>query len=275
MDADSASAGHERCLILGVPLDTGSRVSAMGALQTRLESLEPDLIHVVTLNPEYVMAARRDPEFLGAIERAELIVCDGVGTLIAARLSGAAPAIERFTGVELIDFLTHVSSVRNRGGLYLLGGRNAESAVSVLRKRVPAARIQGGWSGGNPSPDFDDLTIARITASSADILLVGYGAPAQVAWIERNRPALQEAGIRIVAGIGGAFDYLSGDAQPAPAVVRGLGLEWGYRLVREPWRWRRQSVLLPFAAMATVEAARRRKPYRILAPTTGKQPEQD
>ncbi len=275
VDADSVSAGNQRCLILGVPLDIVSRSTAVAMLRARPESAEPGLMHVVTLNPEYVMAARRNPNFLSAIERAELVLCDGVGTLMAARLGNASPQLERLTGVELIDFLARFSSFQDHGGVFLLGGQNAEAAATALRSRFPAARIQGGWSGGNPSPALDQGTVARIAASGADLLLVGYGAPAQVEWIERNRQALQEAGVKVAAGIGGAIDYLSGDAHPAPAVVRRLGLEWGFRLVREPWRWRRQVVLIPFAAMAAMEAIGKRRAYRILAATSEQNNGQD
>jgi N-acetylglucosaminyldiphosphoundecaprenol N-acetyl-beta-D-mannosaminyltransferase len=80
-------------------------------------------------------------------------------------------------------------------------------------------------------------------------VLVGYGAPAQVLWIERNRAALDDAGVRIAIGVGGALDYLAGTVRRAPEPVRALGLEWAYRLVREPWRWRRQLALPKFAVL--------------------------
>ena len=78
-------------------------------------------------------------------------------------------------------------------------------------------------------------------------MLVGYGAPAQVIWIQRNRAALADAGVRVAVGVGGALDYLAGSVSRAPQLVRASGLEWAYRLVREPWRWRRQLALPIFA----------------------------
>ena len=93
----------------------------------------------------------------------------------------------------------------------------------------------------------DAESIARIREREANVVLVGYGAPAQVVWIRRNRDALAEAGVRIAIGVGGALDYLAGTAPRAPELARRLGLEWAYRLAREPWRWRRQLALPMFA----------------------------
>ncbi len=81
------------------------------------------------------------------------------------------------------------------------------------------------------------------------IVAVAYGAPGQVLWIERNRPALSQAGVRIVVGVGGALDYWAGTAKLAPPLIRKLGFEWLYRLILEPWRWRRQLVLPVFALL--------------------------
>jgi N-acetylglucosaminyldiphosphoundecaprenol N-acetyl-beta-D-mannosaminyltransferase len=100
--------------------------------------------------------------------------------------------------------------------------------------------------------------LRRIRESGASVLLVAYGAPGQVHWIARNQDALAEAGVRLVAGIGGAIDFVSGTVPRAPGVVRRLGLEWAYRLVREPWRWRRQLVLPVFGLLVLRDVVRRR-----------------
>ena len=134
----------------------------------------------------------------------------------------------------------------------------------MIEKRQPAVRLCGAWSGGTPSPADDRETIDRITSSGASILLVGYGAPAQVLWIERNRHELQAAGIRVAVGVGGVIDYLSGHASTAPAIIRSVGLEWLYRLWHEPWRWRRQTQLVLFAVMVLFETARK-EPCRMLS----------
>ena len=116
----------------------------------------------------------------------------------------------------------------------------------------------GTWAEGSPRPEDDAETIDRIRESGATMLLVAYGAPAQIHWIHRNLPRLDAAGVRVVIGIGGALDYISGNVPWAPPLVRRLGLEWLYRLAREPWRWRRQMALPMFAALVARDAAKKR-----------------
>jgi N-acetylglucosaminyldiphosphoundecaprenol N-acetyl-beta-D-mannosaminyltransferase len=99
--------------------------------------------------------------------------------------------------------------------------------------------------------------MARIAASGANLLLVAFGAPAQDLWIDRHRTALAGCGIVVAIGVGGTFDYLAGAVPRAPAAIRRLGFEWLYRLIRQPWRWRRQLVLPLFAALVLRERLRR------------------
>ena len=88
-----------------------------------------------------------------------------------------------------------------------------------------------------------------------DVLLVAYGAPGQELWMARNVAAL---GVPVAIGVGGVLDYVAGRARRAPAWVRGIGLEWLFRLATQPWRWRRQLALYQFGARAVAEAGRRR-----------------
>ncbi len=273
--AASADAGLRRIKLLGIPVDDVSREMAVDIIHQRLTGSGDRLMHVVTLNPEYVMAARAEPEFGAAIARADLVVCDGVGVLLATRLAGSGKQIERLTGVELTNVLAELSGFRDGGGMYLLGGRDAAGAAAAIAGRHPAARIAGYWSGGGPEPVRDDETLERIGMSRASILLVGYGAPAQVLWIDRNCERLSRTGVRIAVGVGGALDYLSGHARHAPAWMQQAGIEWLYRLAREPWRWRRQAVLPRFALMAGMEALEARRPYRMLSGMSPSEDDQD
>lgn len=261
---DDSSTESTRIVILGVPLDVMNRRQVMIRLLDHLQSPHEGLLHVVTLNPEYVMAARRDPEFRNAIARAELIVCDGIGTLLAARMIPGGSEIQRLTGVEIVKLLVRRTAFHEETGMFLLGGRDAPAAAAGLRRMMPAAQILGAWSGGTPDASCDDESIERIVGSAARIAIVGYGAPAQVLWIERNRASLEGAGVRLAVGVGGALDYFSGHASAAPERVRRLGLEWAYRLVREPWRWRRQRVLISFALLTIAHSVRVPAACRIL-----------
>jgi N-acetylglucosaminyldiphosphoundecaprenol N-acetyl-beta-D-mannosaminyltransferase len=255
-DGDSDSVRRDRIAILGIPLDVHSRNAALELLYCGLHAEAGEIFTVTTLNPEYVMAARKQPGFREAIAGSDLIVCDGVGTLLAARVLDrhASARLCRLTGLELTSILAKWSAYDDTGGLFLLGGKNATAAADRLAERVPNARVVGAWSGGTPDSTMDEASVQRIRSSGASVVLVAYGAPGQVLWIERNRNALGAAGVKVAIGVGGAIDYLSGDSVLAPEHVRRLGLEWLFRLAWEPRRIRRQIVLPRFALLVVKEA---------------------
>jgi N-acetylglucosaminyldiphosphoundecaprenol N-acetyl-beta-D-mannosaminyltransferase len=205
------------------------------------------------------MTARQDPSFAQSLTSAGIVTVDGAGLAIAMRLLYPDVDSERYTGVMLTPDMVQLSA-ETGAGLFLLGAGPgiADCAAEVMLSDEPQGRIVGTWADGSPRPADDAESIRRIRESGAGILLVAYGAPAQIHWIERNLSALQEVGVRVVAGVGGAFDYISGNvALPSP-LIRKLGLEWLVRLLREPWRWRRQLVLPHFAALVLIEVTKSR-----------------
>lgn len=238
---------QSRVDLLGLPLDLRSASEVDAWLRETLRADDGRCRHLVTLNPEYVMAARRDPAFAEAIRGADLVTADGIGVVLAVRaLYGTR--IERMTGVVLTERLAALSGPLD-APVFLLGAGPgvAEDAKERLIEEHPDARFAGVWDGGTPRPADDAATIARIAASGARVVLVAYGAPAQIHWIARDQDALRAAGVRLVIGIGGALDFLSDRVPRAPGIMRKVGLEWLYRLIREPWRWRRQLALPRFA----------------------------
>lgn len=245
--------------ILGVRLDVatldGYRAWVSAAL---MDPWDGRCRQIVTLNPEYVMAARRDPEVARALRDSDLATADGVGVQIAARWLDRVD-VPRLTGVTLTEWLAELSGSID-APLFLLGAAPgvADKAAENLRARWPGARIAGVWAEGTPRPVDDAASVARIAASGARAVAVAYGAPGQILWIERNQAALADAGVRVAIGVGGALDYLSGAVKQPPMVVRRLGLEWLVRLAREPWRWRRQLVLPTFALLVARAAVARR-----------------
>ena len=244
--------------ILDVPVDLLRGDDIEGWLREQLEH-GTSCAHVVTLNPEYVMTARRDPSFAAALREAELTTIDGVGISMALKVMRHLQPADRMTGVALCWRLAEISA-QTGDGIFLLGAGPgvADMAAEALVMAHPGAVIGGTWAEGSPRAEDDVATIRRIAASGATILLVAYGAPAQIYWIARNQDSLTDAGVKVVAGIGGALDYISGNVPWAPAIVRKLGLEWAYRLAREPWRWRRQLVLPQFALLVMRDAVRQR-----------------
>ena len=129
--------------------------------------------------------------------------------------------------------------------MFLLGDA---ASIAELHGRHPS-RVVGRWGGGSIQPEDDAESIERIRERGADVVLVGYGAPGQVLWIERNRHGLADAGVKLAIGVGGALDFAAGTVERAPRILRRFGLEWAYRLLREPWRWRRQLALPVFIVM--------------------------
>jgi N-acetylglucosaminyldiphosphoundecaprenol N-acetyl-beta-D-mannosaminyltransferase len=211
---------------------------------------------IVTVNPEFVMAARRDALFRQCINDAALVVADGTGIVLATRFQGR-PAPERITGTDLLPDLARLCA-RDGYRLFLLGAAPgvAELAGDRLRDLAPGLHIAGTYS-GSPSPKEEDAIIERIRLSRADVLCVAYGAPAQELWIYRN---LDRLSVAIAMGVGGAFDFLSGRQQRAPALMRHSGLEWLYRLYREPARWRRMLALPLFALQVLLKGRKKTWP---------------
>ena len=241
--ADSARPQAARLDLLGIRLDVLEREEIEQRIAASLVGNDPGLLHVATLNPEYVVAARSSAKFRAALDRAELAVPDGAGIVLAVRWLFDR-RIERTTGVDLAGWLLN-APFPEAPRIFLLG---SPAAVAALQGRHPLRGV-GRWGAGSSGPEDDAESIERIRERAANVVLVGYGAPAQVLWIERNREALAAAGVRVAIGVGGALDYLAGTVPRAPRLVRRLGLEWAYRLCREPWRWRRQRALPEFALL--------------------------
>jgi len=191
---------------------------------------------LVTVNPEFVVAAQHDEEFRQIINNAALALPDGVGLLKAARFLKTTPLPERVAGSDLVIRLAELSHQKGYR-LYFLGAQEgvAEQAASKLKARYPNLQIAGCYA-GSPAPAENEPILQRILPTRPDILLVAYGAPKQDRWIARNLDRLQ---VPVCIGVGGSFDFIAGTAKRAPGWLQRLGLEWLHRLVMQPWRWRR------------------------------------
>lgn len=242
-----------RVAILSARVDDVTWDEALARIATFIASGTPH--QIMTPNPEFVMRARRDASFRALLDRVDLAPADGVGLKWAARLLGDAIR-DVVPGSDLVERLAAVGAAQGQRW-FLLGAEEgvAAAAGAVLARRYPGLAIAGTWS-GSPDPAADDDTCARIEAAKpVDVLLVAYGAPKQDFWIARNQPRL---GIPVGIGVGGTFNFLAGRSRRPPAIIRRLNLIWLFRLVTEPWRWRRQLALVHFAALVLWEAAKRR-----------------
>ncbi len=198
---------------------------------------------ILTVNPEFVMAAQSDAEFRRIINVSALALPDGVGVWWASRHLGR-PVPERIPGVDLVERLAALSAQRGYR-IFFLGAMPgvADKAVEMLEACYPGLVVAGSY-GGSPRLAEERDIVDRVRAAGPHILCVAYGAPAQDRWIARN---MQRLGVPVCIGVGGAFDYIAGVRPRAPHWLRGVGLEWLHRLVTQPWRWRRMLALPRFA----------------------------
>ncbi|HEX6349172.1 MAG TPA: WecB/TagA/CpsF family glycosyltransferase [Candidatus Dormibacteraeota bacterium] len=228
--------------VLGVRVDCVDMEAAVARIAEMIESGAPCRL-VATVNPEFVMHARRDAEFAAILETAELAVIDGSGVLWAARRQGCAVG-DKVAGIDLVLRLAELCAARGWRP-FLLGAQPgvAEAAAARLAERYPGFQAAGAYA-GEPGPAGDAEALKRIEAARPDLLLVAYGHSRQERWIARNRELLP---VPVAIGVGGAFDFASGRIRRAPGWMRRVHLEWLFRLALQPWRARRMAVLPKFA----------------------------
>lgn len=239
---------HEKIpqLLLRIPIPTETKQDILEKVGVTL-SKKHKMVHVVSLNPETITASFYDDEFRLILQSADVRLIDGVGVLTACLIRGIS-AGERFTGVDFMEEILRIYS-ENRIRVLFLGGKPgiAEKVAKCYAQRYPDSRYKG-LSGIADISSYeakrdDPVVLSEIHAFNPDILFVSYGSPFQEKWIWSNRQALK--GI-LCAGVGGAFDFIAGTVPRAPRVLRVVGLEWLFRLVMQPWRWRRQLSLIQF-----------------------------
>jgi N-acetylglucosaminyldiphosphoundecaprenol N-acetyl-beta-D-mannosaminyltransferase len=243
--------------VFGVRVDDVTYPEALGLLDQYVASGQPH--YVVTPNPEFVMLAQRDASFRAALDGAALAIPDGGGLLLAGRLWGR-PFREQVRGTDLVYRYAARGAARDQRW-FLLGAAPgvAAEAGQRLAARYPGLQIAGTYP-GSPDSAADAETRAAIHAAAPiDVLLVAYGAPRQELWMARNLPTL---GVPVAVGIGGVLDFIAGRARRAPRWVRELGLEWLFRLVVQPWRWRRQLALPRFGLRVLWATPRERRLLR-------------
>jgi exopolysaccharide biosynthesis WecB/TagA/CpsF family protein len=222
----------------------------------------PHTLVAASFNPELVMRAQTDERAAAALLAADLRFPDGIGAVWAGRRQGAV-AMQRVPGIELGERV--LAAAAGEGiAVYFLGGAPgvAEEAAVRMSERFPGLLVAGVHH-GYFSRDEEPEVVRRVQASGAPLLFVAMGAPRQEMFLERNRARL---GASVGVGLGGSFDVWAGRVQRAPERYRRLGLEWLYRLARDPRRLRRQLVLPRFALRVLVGAADDYGPGRTRPP---------
>ena len=221
--------------ILGVRFDN---LTQQEAAQRGRQLLEEDKFHyVVTPNPEFLLAAEKDPEFRRVLNAADLVLPDGIGVVYSAKILGT-PLKERVPGIEFAEAM--LSALNEMGGrLYLLGAKPgvAEEAGRRICARYPDLVLCGTHDGYFKD---EQAILPEIAAAKPDLLFVCLGAPKQEKWMARWG---RHTGAKLAIGLGGCLDVFAGNVQRAPERWQKLGLEWAYRLKKEPKRIGRMAKL--------------------------------
>ncbi|MFA5577685.1 MAG: WecB/TagA/CpsF family glycosyltransferase [Tissierellaceae bacterium] len=209
-----------------------------------------DLRVIFTPNTEIVMAAREDSNLRDIINQGDLVVPDGIGLIYASKIK-KRPLKERVTGYDISMNLLKTAN-ENSHSLYLLGGKEgiAKAAGDKIGEIYPNIRLLGyhhgyfkGSHNGYRGHEEEEKIVSEINSLRPDIIFLGLGFPKQELWININKSRIKA---KLIIGNGGVMDVLSGEAKRAPEIFIRLGLEWLYRLIKEPWRLRRQMALPSF-----------------------------
>jgi N-acetylglucosaminyldiphosphoundecaprenol N-acetyl-beta-D-mannosaminyltransferase len=208
------------------------------------------LYTVFASNPEKNFSFPADPFLYGMFRKADMLVPDGIGIVLAARfLYGIR--MERVPGCELMQNICAMSAAKGFK-IFIYGARDEvnKKAVEALRNQYPGIMIVGHSNGYVPREKMDDL-VTQINASGAQILFLALGSPNQERWIAAYGDKLEQ--IKVCQGIGGTLDVITGAVKRAPDIYCRLGLEWFYRLIEDPRRIKRQKVLPVFAVLVALE----------------------
>lgn len=220
------SPSQKDIILAGVKLQNTTQEALLGFVQRAIQ--EGAQRYIVTPNPEFVVQAQKDKNFKDLLNRADMSLPDGVGVVIASVLK-YGHKINRLPGTDMTEWL--IGRLASSGvRVALVGGLDdaAEKAAKILRQRYGNENIFGFKDGA---------TLEEINKVRPRLVFVGMGSPKQEFWMVQNMKNLPSG--KIFMGVGGAFDFISGKVRRAPRWVRKAGLEWFFRLILQPWRWKR------------------------------------
>ncbi len=227
--------------ILGVKID---KVTEEEALAKAMEFLKGDKVaKIYTPNPEIIMSARNDSEFMEILNDADLCTADGIGVVYGAKILND-PVPCRVAGFDLTcNILDKMKDTED--GVFLFGAKPgvAEIAASKLEEKYPGLKVMGTNDGYFTDKDVPAI-IEKINKSGAKLVLVCLGAKKQEKWIKDNCDKLTD--VRLCMGVGGTVDVFAGNVKRAPQIFIKLNLEWLYRLCKQPSRIGRLMALPKF-----------------------------
>lgn len=224
--------------ILGVGITDASEKDILEYCIAKL-TVKNEKLSIYTPNPEIIVYSYYHKEFKKVLNDASISLCDGIGLYHAALILGK-PLKQRITGVDFVKKLAQQCE-KNGFTVGFLGGRPsvALKASDRLKKQFPNLKVVLAMAG---NPDMETVSLLKQT-NNIDVLFVGFGFPKQEEFIASY---LSEIPVTLAMGVGGTFDYLSGNVKRAPYLIRLFGFEWLFRLLLQPWRIKRQFALLVF-----------------------------
>lgn len=229
--------------ILNIKISTFSKVEVLSFIKNNL--FNNNKIFIATPNPEFLLEASKNEKFKNIINNTDLNIPDGAGLIWASKFLNTNPLIkERIAGSDLTQEIIKISKELNKK-IFLLGG-NSLDQLECVKNKIGSNSISG-YNVGFLKDDWDnelkydlnknDLLLQEINNSEAEIIFVAFGAPKQEYWINDNLDKLKN--IKLAIGIGGTFDFISGHKKRAPLWMQKINLEWLFRLIQEPSRYKR------------------------------------
>lgn len=227
--------------ILGTTINNISQSQVLAQIEQYIQSKQPH--YIVTANAEIIHRASRDQQMQRIINNADIVTPDGSGVIWAAKYLGH-PLTERVTGIDLVHAICHHAQ-KKQWRIFILGAAPgiAQQATLNIIADNPACQIVGCHHGYIQEPTQEQEAIDQIIHAKPHILLVAMGAPAQEIWITKH---LHTLNIPVSIGIGGSLDVISGNLKRAPKWMQKLSLEWLYRILIQPSRWKRALALPKF-----------------------------
>jgi N-acetylglucosaminyldiphosphoundecaprenol N-acetyl-beta-D-mannosaminyltransferase len=240
--------------VLGISFFSNNKAELLKEL-TQKALLLRSTTYIFTPNPEQLIQAKSNLEFKASLEQADIRIPDGMGVVWASRILSwrhkSAPLSQRISGTDLATDLLQLAAVKNWRVL-LIGGKNYQPQVD--KKEWNISWLKGYEQVSRPTMAEEAAVTNEIMKLRPEIVMVAFGAPAQEIWALGHRELMEKSGVKIVMVVGGAFDYLFHQVPRAPHFLQQLGFEWLYRLVQQPWRWKRQLRLLKFIWLVGKEA---------------------
>lgn len=236
--------------VLGIQVNTESYDELLPKVFDQIEKQQKSLI--VAINPEKIIKAKEDPELKTLLNNAEFQIPDGIGVILASKIQ-KGQITSRVTGVDMMLRLCEEAAQRKKP-IFLYGGKPgiADQAAKKLQELYPSIQIAGTQDGYEKD---NQKVVDKINEAKPDLLFVAMGSPKQENWINANRDLLHPT---IYQGVGGSFDVLAGNVKRAPEAFQKVGMEWFYRLMKEPHRIKRQ-IALPLFLLEVARGTKNNK----------------